>query len=151
MSEKVCGVASPVIGSAQRRLAIISATWGALGLLMGLIFRELTRSSSTDPGMLGLMHGHTLVLGMVFILIVTLLEGQYALSRFRSFTVFLYSWNLGLAITVGMMFANGVRSLSGAEHSAAIAGIAGLGHIALTIGLIAFFRALLLALPRAAK
>lgn len=131
----------------SRSLVILSATWAGLGLLAGLTFRELTRHSQADPDTLGLVHGHTLVLGMFFMLITLIFQQVLSISEARGFTAFLYVWNFGLLITVSTLFIRGLRSLWGAEHSAAIAGIAGLGHILLTIGLVFFFRALLKSLP----
>lgn len=131
----------------SRSLVILSATWAGLGLLAGLTFRELTRHSQADPDTLGLVHGHTLVLGMFFMLITLILQQVLSISEARGFTAFLYVWNFGLLITVSTLFIRGLRSLWRAEHSAAIAGIAGLGHILLTIGLVFFFRALLKSLP----
>lgn len=130
----------------QCRLVTLAAVWAAVGLLLGVTFRELTRGNAADPGMLGLMHGHTLVLGMFFMLIVALLEGQLAVSRSRAYSIFLPLWNVGLAVAVVMMFINGIRSLKSSGDHPALSGIAGLGHIALTIALIFFFRALFQAL-----
>lgn len=135
----------------SRALISLSAAWAVLGMIAGVAFRELTRNNPADPATLGLVHGHTLVLGMIFMLITMLVQRQFKLESLRSFTAFLYTWNIGLLITVVTLFVRGLRSLFGLEHSAAIAGIAGLGHITLAVALILFFRSLFVALRAAEK
>lgn len=129
----------------SRTLLTLSAAWAVIGLTSGVVFRELTRHNDADPGVLSLVHGHTLVLGMIFMLLALLLHRQFLRDGLRSFTVFIYTWNIGLLLTVGTLFVRGLRTLGSMEHSAALAGIAGLGHIALTVGLFFFFRALFVA------
>lgn len=149
MSEKSCDVATRTCRPCVlRTLAIIAASWAALGLLVGLAFRELTRHATTDPGSLGLVHSHTLVLGMFMSLILLMLEKLFVLSDWKFFKLGLVVWNAGLLLTVSMLFVQGLRSLWEMEHSAALAGVAGLGHIALTIGLFMLFRALFVALKK---
>jgi len=68
-----------------------------------------------------------------------------ALHTRRSFTIFFWVYNAGLALTVVMMLVRGLLTLDGqapADTSAAIPGMAGLGHILLTVGLIALFMAI---------
>lgn len=48
-------------------------------------------------------------------------------------------YNGGLALTVAMLVVHGTQTVLGVETSPAISGIAGLGHIVLTVGLILFF------------
>jgi hypothetical protein len=57
----------------------------------------------------------------------------------KLFASFFWLYNTGLAITVAMMAVHGTLTVLGHESTEAIAGIAGLGHILLTVGLVLFF------------
>ena len=92
--------------------------------------------------MLSLLHFHLLVLGMVMFLVVMALEKSFELSKTKWFNLFFWHYNGGLLLTVGMMVVHGVMQVNGAPDSAAVAGIAGLGHIVLTVGLGFLFAAL---------
>ena len=61
------------------------------------------------------------------------------MSRTRSFNLFFWFYNAGLIVTVAMMFVHGTMDVLGKDVSGAVPGIAGLGHILLTIGLVCFF------------
>lgn len=149
MSENSCDVATRTCRPCVlKTLAIIALSWAILGLLAGVGFRELTRHATTDPGSLGLVHSHTLVLGMFMSLMLLVLEKLFLLSDWKFFKPGLAVWNIGLLVTVVMLFVQGLRSLWEMEHSAALAGVAGLGHIALTVGLFMLFRALFVALKK---
>jgi len=82
------------------------------------------------------VHTHLLALGMLFFLAVLALDKLFSLSGLRTFTVFFWTYNAGLALTAAMMVLSGILTVQGNTPSAALAGISGLGHIALTTGLI---------------
>lgn len=125
-----------------------AATYMALGLLSGLFYREFTKATDFPAGeysQLNTLHTHILVLGMIVFLVVLALDALFALSGRKSFTVFFWLYNAGLLVTLAMMVTRGILTVNGlteAETTAAIPGIAGLGHIMITGGLIALFVAL---------
>ncbi|GAA4633351.1 DUF2871 domain-containing protein [Actinoallomurus vinaceus] len=111
-----------------------------VGLVSGFYYREVTKIKHfTGDSQLGLVHTHVLALGMLFFLIVLMLEKQFALSTVKLFGWFFWVYNAGLAVTVAMMTLHGTLTVLGHGSGAAIALVAGLGHILLTVGLILFF------------
>lgn len=123
-----------------------------LGLAAGLYYRELTKSQEfTGDTQLAVVHTHLLALGMLFFLVVLALDKAFGLSGNRLFTLFFWFYNSGLALTAAMMLVHGTMTVFGAESSAAISGIAGLGHILITVGLVHLFLALRKALPARAE
>ena len=118
-----------------------------LGLVSGLFYREYTKATDTlgADTQLATLHTHFLALGMVVFLVVLALDALFQLSSRRSFTVFYWTYNIGLLMTVVMQAVRGILTLDGrdpAATTAAIPGIAGLGHMVLTVGLVALFVAL---------
>ncbi|RMB61490.1 DUF2871 domain-containing protein [Tessaracoccus antarcticus] len=122
-----------------------AAAWTGAGLLAGLYYRELTRSTGHPSGtQLAVAHTHLLVLGTVFGLLFLVLERQYDLSRSKLFPGLFWTWIAGTAVTAGSQVFKGSLQVLGsaAADSKAIAGISGLGHITLTVAFVLFFLAL---------
>ena len=118
-----------------------------LGLVSGLFYREYTKATDTlgADTQLATLHTHFLALGMIVFLVVLALDALFQLSGRRSFTVFYWTYNIGLLMTVVMQAVRGILTLDGqdpATTTAAIPGVAGLGHMVLTVGLVALFVAL---------
>lgn len=128
----------------MRRLYQASLFYLIVGLVAGVIYREATRwLAFTGTTKLSLLHAHTLVLGMLFFLIVLLLEKQFQFTKSRHFKRFFWTYNAGLVVTIGLMAFIGTQQLLGNPHiSGMVAGISGLGHILLAVGLGFFFAAL---------
>lgn len=117
--------------------------WLVLGLVSGVFYREYTKFHDFEGvTQLSTLHTHMLVLGMLVMLLVLALERLFELSRHRNFKGFFWIYNGGLALTVTLMVVRGLMQVAGVEGSAAISGIAGLGHIILSIGLALFFQVL---------
>lgn len=131
----------------MKRLMNTAFAYMVLGLVSGLGYREYTKATDTlgVDSQLSTLHTHFLALGMIVFLVVLALDALFHLSGRRSFTVFYWTYNIGLLMTVVMQAVRGVLTLDGqdpASTTAAIPGIAGLGHIVLTVGLVALFVAL---------
>lgn len=128
----------------MRRLYQASLFYLIVGLVAGVIYREATRwLAFTGTTKLSLLHAHTLVLGMLFFLIILLLEKQFQLTKSRHFKRFFWTYNAGLVVTIGLMAFIGTQQLLGNPHiSGMVAGISGLGHILLAVGFGFFFAAL---------
>jgi hypothetical protein len=126
--------------SGLRKIYYAALTYMILGLISGLVYREVTKAKDfTGQTQLGLVHAHLLTLGMLFFLLVLVLEKLFTLTASTLFGWFFWTYNAGLAVTVGMMVTHGTMTVYGKEFSDALAGVAGLGHIILTVGLVLFF------------
>ena len=133
----------------MKKLARTSMFYMIFGLIFGVFYREFTKIMDFEgTTQLSVLHTHTLILGMFFFLIVLLLENAFQLSEQKHFKKFSIFYNSGLGITLLMMTIHGTLTVLGKESSAAISGIAGLGHIAITIGLGFFFHSLLNAIKQ---
>lgn len=112
-----------------------------LGLLAGLFYREFTKFHGVAGGTsLGVLHTHTLVLGLFFFLILALFEDKLKMSESKHFNLFYYTYNIGLLVTLTILTVRGITEVLGTTVSSgldgALSGIAGLGHISLSVGLI---------------
>lgn len=127
----------------MEKLFRAAIAYAVLGLTAGLFFREYTKAHDyTVPTQLAIMHTHLLALGMMVMLIVLALEKLFGLSKTKWFNLFYWHYNGGLLLTVAMMLVIGVREVAGQESTPMLNGIAGLGHIILTVALVFFFIAL---------
>ncbi|WP_270790300.1 DUF2871 domain-containing protein [Enterococcus diestrammenae] len=123
-----------------KKLVRVSMSYMIIGLLFGVYYRELTKwFDFSGKTQLSTLHTHTLVLGMFFFLIVLLLEKNFHITAHKWYKRFYITYNIGLGITLLLMLIHGTMTVMGIESSAAISGIAGLGHIIMTIGLGFFF------------
>lgn len=127
----------------MKKLVRVSMFYMIFGLIAGVYYRELTKFYDySGETQLGTLHTHILVLGMFFFLIVLLLEKNFQLTQHKNYKKFYAFYNSGLGITLLMMIIHGTMTVLGYSSNAAIAGLAGLGHIILTIGLGYFFNVL---------
>ena len=128
----------------MKKLARTSMTYMIVGLLAGVFYREFGRFNDFHgKSQLNTLHTHILVLGMFFFLIVLLLEKNFQLSEHKHYKKFYAIYNSGLGITLLLMLIHGSMTVLGYEDSPMIAGMAGLGHIILTVGLGFFFNVLI--------
>lgn len=113
-----------------------------IGVLSGLFYREFTKANDFTEGgftQLSVVHTHLLTLGFIVLLIVLVLDKVFGLSGTKMFSWFFWTYNAGIILTAGMMVWHGMLTVLGQESSAMIAGIAGLGHIALSVGMVLLF------------
>ncbi|BDZ66350.1 DUF2871 domain-containing protein [Agromyces mangrovi Wang et al. 2018] len=129
----------------MRRLFTASFAYLIAGVLSGLFYREFTKLNGFPEGestQLGLAHTHLLTLGFLVLLVVLVLERLFALSRSRLFGWFFWTYNAGVLLTSAVLILHGSLTVLGEESGAMIAGIAGLGHMLLTTGLVLLMSAL---------
>lgn len=117
-------------------------------MFLGAFYREFTKFNDfTGQTVLSSVHPHVLVLGAIFLLIVLLLEKSFELTKNKKFNKFFITYNIGLLLSVIMMVVRGCVEVLNLQISKgidfSISGIAGLGHIIITIGYILFFQVLL--------
>lgn len=130
-----------------RKLINTAFTYMIVGLLSGLFYREYTKFVGFDgTSTISVLHTHTLVLGMFFFLIASLFELRLKISKHKSFNKFYITYNIGLILTAIMMLVRGLVTIQLESVSkgldASISGMAGLGHIIITFGLMYFFKIL---------
>ena len=130
----------------MKRLLNASFIYMLAGVASGLFYREFTKLNDFPEGQftqLGLAHTHLLTLGFIVLLIVLALEKVFTISRSpKLFAWFFWLYNAGVILTSAMLIWHGTLTVLGQESNAMIARIAGLGHIAITAGMIVFFVAL---------
>jgi len=121
-----------------QKLYVAAIAYAVLGLAAGLFYREYTVAQDfTGSTQLAVAHTHLLALGFMVMLIVLALDAVLKVSGTRSFSWFFATYNAGLLLTVGVMVWHGMLQVQGRiDVSAAIPGIAGVGHILLTVGLV---------------
>ncbi len=126
--------------------------YAVAGLVSGVFYREFTKFNGfTGVTSLGKVHTHLLVLGMFLFLIVALFAQNHPLEEDKYFRIFLKIYHLGLVLSAVTMVARGITQVLAMTISkgldASIAGLSGIGHILVSIGLIC----LLVGLKRVAK
>lgn len=136
----------------MKRYLNISLVYAVAAMVGGVFYREFTKFNGFDGvTALGKVHTHLFLLGMMMFLLVALFAAQGNLEKQRAFRFFLGMYNIGVPLTAVMMAVRGVTQVLGmslsAGASASISGIAGIGHILTSAGLIL----LLVSLRRAAK
>lgn len=124
----------------MKRYINSAITYAALAMAGGVFYREFTKFNHfTGQTTLSVLHTHYFVLGMLFFMLLLLLEKNFAFSSAKSDKTLLF-YNIGLNTTIALLFVRGITQvlnmpLSSAQD-AAISGIAGLGHIILGVSII---------------
>lgn len=131
----------------------LSFIYAIAAMAMGVFFREFTKLNGFEgTTALGKVHTHLFLLGMFVFLITALFVGRLNdLEGLKTFRAFNIVYNIGVPLTAVMMTVRGITQVLGTElskgASAAISGIAGIGHIITGTGIIL----LLLSLMKAAR
>lgn len=125
----------------------LSLAYGLFGLFAGLFYHEASYwTHFTGTTVLSLVHPHALALGGGFFLLAALLMKSFSLGGSKSFRIFVITYNIGLVMTLGFLSLRGVTQLFALPVSTfwdhMIGGMAGIGHVILTVGLGFFFYAL---------
>ena len=132
----------------------LSFIYAVAAMIGGVFYREFTKLTGfTGKTTLSVVHTHLFLLGMIFFLLVLLLENSFSISKQKLAKPFLVFYNLGLCLTVIMLIIRGVAQvlqtpLSGGANGA-ISGFAGIGHIMIGIGMILLLLMVRNALPTA--
>ena len=129
-----------------------SIVYAVTAMIGGVFYREFTKYNDfAGVTALGKVHAHLFLLGMLIFLIVALFAAHNDLMKIKTFRIFLWTYNIGVPLTSIMLIVRGVSqvlalSLS-AGVSAAVSGIAGIGHILTGVGILL----LLVSLKKIAK
>lgn len=114
--------------------------YAILAMVGGVFYRELTKSYSfTAKTTLAVVHTHYFLMGMVFFLLLLVLEKNFSFTGPGTGRV-LIVYHVGLNLTGVMLVVRGVVQVSGTTlatgMNAAISGMAGIGHILLGVSLV---------------
>lgn len=131
----------------MRKCLDFSLTYAVTAMVCGVFYREFTKYQDfTGVTALGKVHGHLFLLGMVMFLIVALFAMHWNLDGQKKFRWFLRTYNIGVPLTAAMLLVRGVTQVLGLPlttgASAAMSGIAGIGHLLTGVGLILLLLAL---------
>lgn len=125
----------------------ISLVYAVAAMAGGVFYREFTKFNQfTGVTALGKVHTHLFLLGMVVFLLVALFADRLALEKQKSFSTFMTVYNTGVPLTSVMLLVRGITQVLGLSlskgASAAISGIAGIGHILTGVGIVLLLLAL---------
>lgn len=124
----------------MKRYMNLTLLYAVLAMVGGVFYREFTKFNGfTDKTTLGVVHTHYFLLGMVFFLLLLLLEKNFSFTGAKTGQI-LVAYQIGLNLTAVMFVVRGVTQVLGTAlssgMSAAISGIAGIGHILLGVSLV---------------
>lgn len=114
--------------------------YAILAMAGGVFYREFTKFNGfTAKTTLSVVHTHYFLLGMVFFLLLLVLEKNLSFTGEKTGRV-LAVYHIGLNLTAVMLVVRGVTQVMGTNLSkgadAAISGMAGIGHILLGVSLV---------------
>lgn len=124
----------------MKRYMNLSLLYAILAMVGGVFYREFTKFNGfTGKTTLGVVHTHYFLLGMVFFLLLLLLEKSFSFTGAKTGRI-LVAYQVGLNLTAVMFVVRGITQVLGTALSSgmdvAISGIAGIGHILLGISLV---------------
>jgi len=113
------------------------------GLLSGVFFREFTKFNGfNERTMLGMAHPHILMLGFGGFLIIALFYKVLNLEETKMSKIANIIYCLGILIASVLMMVRGSMEVAGKAISdaanGAISGVAGIGHVAVAVGIIMY-------------
>lgn len=124
----------------MKRYMNMALLYAVLAMVGGVFYREFTKINGfTARTTLGVVHTHYFLLGMVFFLLLLLLEKNFSFTTAKTGRV-LVVYHIGLNLTSVMLVVRGVTQVLGTTLSsgmnAVISGMAGIGHILLGVSLV---------------
>ncbi len=125
----------------MKRYMNMALLYAVLAMVGGVFYREFTKFNGfTAKTTLGVVHTHYFLLGMVlFLLLLLVLEKSFSFTGTKTGRI-LAAYQVGLNLTAVMFVVRGVTQVLGTEltsgMSAAISGVAGIGHIVLGVSLV---------------
>ncbi|MGL4799014.1 MAG: DUF2871 domain-containing protein [Cellulosilyticaceae bacterium] len=122
----------------MKKYFYMASSYLGLGLIAGVFFREFTKFNHfEDVTTLGKVHGHLLILGFMFSLVLLILEKNFKLSEIKSHTPWLIVYNFSLLYMTTTLLIRGITEVLGTTV-AGLSHIAGLGHALLGMSLVWF-------------
>lgn len=119
----------------MKRYMNFALLYAIFAMAGGVFYREFTKLNEfTAKTTLSVIHTHYFLLGMVFFLLLLLLEKNFSFTNAKTMRI-LAVYHIGLNLTAVMFAVRGVAQVLAPTLSrgmnAAISGIAGIGHILL--------------------
>lgn len=123
----------------MKRYMNTALVYAILAMVGGVFYREFTKFNGfTAKTTLSVVHTHYFLLGMVFFLLLVL-EKSFSFTGPRTGRILAF-YHVGLNLTAVMLVIRGVTQVLGTAlssgMSAAISGMAGIGHILLGVSLV---------------
>ncbi len=124
----------------MKRYMNMALLYAVLAMAGGVFYREFTKFNGfTAKTTLSVVHTHYFLLGMVFFLLLLLLEKNFSFTNKKTGGILVF-YHIGLNLTAVMLIVRGVTqvltpALSSAMD-ASISGMAGIGHMLLGISLV---------------
>ena len=124
----------------MKRYMNAALLYAILAMAGGVFYREFTKFNGfTGKTTLSVVHTHYFLLGMVFFLALLLLEKSFSFTGAKTGRV-LAVYHAGLNLAAVMLVVRGVVQVLvpalSSGMSAAISGIAGIGHILLGVSMV---------------
>ena len=124
----------------MKRYMNLSVVYAVLAMVGGVFYREFTKFNGfSGQTVLGVVHTHYFLLGMVWFLLLMLLEKNFSFTGEKTGRL-LVVYQIGLNLTEVMFIVRGVTQVLGLDLSsgmnASVSGIAGIGHILLGVRLV---------------
>lgn len=118
----------------MKRLMNASIVYGVLALVGGVFYREFTKLNGfTGFTTLSVVHTHYLMLGMVFFLMLVLLENSFHFIDNKVLKYLLF-YHIGLNLTAVMLVIRGVVQVLSLDASIAV--LIGIAHLILGISMV---------------
>lgn len=124
----------------MKRYINTALVYAILAMVGGVFYREFTKFNGfTAKTTLSVVHTHYFLLGMVFFLLLLVLEKSFSFTGPKTGRLLAF-YHVGLNLTAVMLVIRGVTQVLGTAlssgMSAAISGMAGIGHILLGVSLV---------------
>lgn len=124
----------------MKRYMNFSLLYAVIAMAGGVFYQEFTKLNDfTAKTTLSVIHTHYFLLGMVFFLLLLLLEKNFSFTNVKTMRI-LAVYHIGLNLTAVMFAVRGVTQVLETALSsgidAAISGIAGIGHILLGVSMV---------------
>ena len=124
----------------MKRYINTALLYAILAMVGGVFYREFTKFHGfTAKTTLSVVHTHYFLLGMVFFLLLLVLEKNFSFTGAKTGRV-LVLYQVGLNLTAVMLVVRGIIQVLGITLSsganASISGVAGIGHILLGVSLV---------------
>ena len=124
----------------MKRYINVALLYAIFAMVGGVFYREFTKLNGfTGKTTLAVVHTHYFLLGMVFFLLLLLLEKNFTFTGAKTGRI-LVVYHIGLNLTAVMFVVRGVTQVMvpalSSGMSSAISGMAGIGHIRLGISMV---------------
>ncbi len=124
----------------KKRYINTALLYAVLAMIGGVFYREFTKFNGfTGETTLGVVHTHYFMMGMVFFLLLLLLEKNFSFAGEKTGRVLIF-YHIGLNLTVVMFLVRGISQVLKINLSsgmdASISGVAGIGHILTGVSLV---------------